>query len=252
MPKATPVTVNHTGRAVTRGQTTTVGQDDGRPPPVTRRGALVGALAAGLASTVTLPRPSVATESGGDAGDDLFAALEQKITEGMARYNIPGVAVGVLWRGRSYLRGYGVTDLSNPQPVNADTLFRTASIGKLFTGTAAMRLVDQGSLVLDQRVDSYVDDFVAPAGAQSVVAPAGAQSVVAPAGAQTVTVRQLLNHSAGWLGDDLHDTGSDDGALARYVHDMRTCRSSPPSGRFSPTTTQLSTVPGGSSRPGPV
>ena len=212
MPKATPVTVNHTGRAVTREKTTTLGQDDGQRPPVTRRGALVGALAAGLASTVTLPRPSIATESGGDAADDLFAALEQKITEGMARYNIPGVAVGVIWRGRSYLRGYGVTDLSNPQPVNADTLFRTASIGKLFTGTAAMRLVDQGSLVLDQRVDSYVDDFVAPAGAQSVVAPAGAQ---------TVTVRQLLNHSAGWLGDDLHDTGSDDGALARYVHDMR-------------------------------
>ena len=66
-----------------------------------------------------------------------------------------------------------------------------------------MRLVDQERLVLDERVDSYVGDFVAPAGAQSV------------------TVRQLLNHTAGWLGEDFHDTGSDDGALARYVHDIR-------------------------------
>ena len=213
MPEATPVTVNHTGRAVTREETTTVGRDDGRPPPVTRRGAVVGALAAGLASTVTLPRPSIATESGGDGGDDLFAGLDQKIMEGMARYAIPGVAVGVIWRGRSYLRGYGVTDLSNPQPVDADTLFRTASIGKLFTGTAAMRLVDQKSLVLDQRVDSYVDDFVAPTGAQSV------------------TVRQLLNHSAGWLGDDFHDTGSDDGALARFVHDIRDLPQLTPAGQ---------------------
>lgn len=169
---------------------------------VTRRGVLVGAVATGLASTA-LPRPSIATE-GGDDGDALFAALDQKIMEGMERYSIPGAAVGVIWRGQSYMRGYGVTDISNPQqPVNTDTLFKIASIGKTLTGTAAERLVDQGRLVLDNRVDSYVGDFVAPAGAQSV------------------TVRQLLNHTAGWLGDDTHDTGSDDGALARYVDDIR-------------------------------
>ena len=111
--------------------------------------------------------------------------------------------VGVIWRGCSYRRGYGVTDVSNPQPVNADTLFRPASISKTFTGTAAMRLVDQGRLVLHRRVDSCADGFVAPAGAQSV------------------TLRQLLNHTAGWLGGNSHDIGSDDGALARYVDDIQ-------------------------------
>ena len=176
-----------------------IGQDGRRL--VTRRGVLVGAVAAGLTSTVTLPRPSLAMQWPDD--DPLFAALERKIMEGMERYSIPGAAVGVIWRGGSYMRGYGVTDVSNPQPVNTDTLFKIASVGKPFTGTGAMRLVDQQRLVLDQRVDSYVPDFVAPEGAQSV------------------TVRQLLNHTAGWLGDDLHDTGSDDGALARYVHDIR-------------------------------
>jgi CubicO group peptidase (beta-lactamase class C family) len=176
-----------------------IGQD--RRRLVTRRGVLVGAVAAGLTSTATLPRPSFAAEWPDD--DPLFAALDQKIMEGMERYSIPGVAVGIIWRGRSYMRGYGVTDVSNPQPVNTDTLFKIASIGKPLTGTAAMRLVDERRLVLDQRVDSYVADFVAPEGAQSV------------------TVRQLLNHTAGWLGDDVHDTGSDDGALARYVHDIR-------------------------------
>jgi CubicO group peptidase (beta-lactamase class C family) len=167
---------------------------------VTRRGVLVGAVAAGMASTA-LPRPSLATEW--PDNDPLLAALDQKIMEGMERYSIPGAAVGIIWRGQSYMRGYGVTDVSNPQPVNTDTLFKIASIGKTLTGTAAMRLVDQRRLVLDQRVDSYVQDFVAPEGAQSV------------------TVRQLLNHTPGWLGDDVHDTGSDDGALARYVNDIR-------------------------------
>jgi CubicO group peptidase (beta-lactamase class C family) len=174
-------------------------EQDG-PRLVTRRGVLVGAVAAGVTSTA-LPRPSVATEWADD--DPLFAALDQKIMEGMERYSIPGAAVGVIWRGQSYMRGYGVTDVSNPQPVNTDTLFKIASIGKTLTGTAAMRLVDQRRLVLDQRVDSYVPDFVAPDRAQSV------------------TVRELLNHTPGWLGDDHHDAGSDDGALARYVNDMR-------------------------------
>jgi CubicO group peptidase (beta-lactamase class C family) len=136
--------------------------------------------------------------------DAVFTALDQKIMEGMERYSVPGVAVGVIWRGREYMRGYGVTDVSNPQPVNTDTLFHTASIWKTFTGTAAMRLVDEGRLVLHQRVDSYVKDFVAPT-----------------AEAQSVTVRQLLNHTAGWPGDDFHDTGSAADALARYVHDIR-------------------------------
>ena len=175
-------------------------RQDGRRT-VTRRGALLGAVAAGLTAAPALSRPSAAME--GADGNALFAALDQKITEGMERYAVPGAAAGVIWNGRSYLRGYGVTDVSNPQPVDADTLFRIASVTKTFNGTAAMRLVDQGRLALDGRVDSYVGDFVAPAGAQGV------------------TVRQLLDHTAGWLGDDFHDTGSDDGALARYVRDIR-------------------------------
>ncbi|MBV9682726.1 MAG: beta-lactamase family protein, partial [Solirubrobacterales bacterium] len=175
-------------------------RQDGRRT-VTRRGALLGAVAAGLTAAPALSRPSAAME--GADGNALFAALDQKITEGMERYAVPGAAAGVIWNGRSYLRGYGVTDVSNPQPVNADTLFRIASVTKTFNGTAAMRLVDQGRLALDGRVDSYVGDFVAPAGAQGV------------------TVRQLLDHTAGWLGDDFHDTGSADGALARYVRDIR-------------------------------
>ena len=38
-----------------------------------------------------------------------------------------------------------------------------------------------------------------------------------PSVAARVTVRQLLNHTAGWLGDDFEDTGTGDDALARYV-----------------------------------
>ena len=39
--------------------------------------------------------------------------------------------------------------------------------------------------------------------------------------ANNVTVRQLMNHSAGWLGDDYGDFGRGDDALARYVAAMK-------------------------------
>jgi CubicO group peptidase (beta-lactamase class C family) len=82
-------------------------------------------------------------------------------------------------------------------------VFRIASSTKTFTGTTAMRLVDSGALSLDAPMTQYVPGFRPPAGYGSVL------------------VRQLLNHSPGWLGYDYHDTGTDRHALARYVHDIR-------------------------------
>ena len=41
------------------------------------------------------------------------------------------------------------------------------------------------------------------------------------AAAKSVTVRQLMNHSAGWMGDDYGDFGRGDDALARYVAAMK-------------------------------
>lgn len=172
---------------------------------LSRRAALAGLGGAVL----TLPAPAaVATDARA-----LFAALDRKILDGMRAFAIPGAAVGVLYRGQVHLRGYGVTEVGRPRPVGPDTVFRVASNSKTFTGTAAMRLVDAGRLELDRRVDHYLPDFVAPAGAQRV------------------TVRQLLDHSAGWLGYDYHDTGADDGALARYVRDVRRLPQLTPLGR---------------------
>jgi pimeloyl-ACP methyl ester carboxylesterase len=60
-------------------------------------------------------------------GDALFRELDAKIEAAMARYQIPGVAVGVFYQGQEYVRGYGVTNVDYPQPVDGDTLFRIGS-----------------------------------------------------------------------------------------------------------------------------
>ena len=118
-----------------------------------------------------------------------------------ARYAIPGVSLAMLYRGRRYVRGYGVTNVDYPVRIDGNTVFRAASNTKTFTGTAVMRLVDEGRLDLDATVRSYLPDFRT------------SQSAVA----DRVTLRQVLNHSAGWLGDYLVDTGQGDDALAEYV-----------------------------------
>src|SRR5262249_33481141 len=138
------------------------------------------------------------------ANDPLFRALDEKIEAAIARYHIPGVAVGVLHNGREYARGYGVTNVDYPQPVDGDTLFRICSITKTLTGTTAMCLVEQGRLDLDAPVRTYLP----------------ALRLADESVAARVTVRQLLNHSAGWQGDDHTDLGQGDDALAKYMASM--------------------------------
>lgn len=176
--------------------------------------AAAGTLAAvALAEPMPRPAPAAAvprlvtrSREAGQAGTGrvahAFAALDDKILAGMDKYQIPGAAVAVLYRGHQHVRGFGITNVRHPVPVDGDTLFQIGSTTKTFTGTAAMRLVDSGLLKLDAQVQRYLPSFRAPAGAQAV------------------TVRQLLNHSAGWLGDDYYNTGRGADALPQYAAAM--------------------------------
>lgn len=162
-----------------------------------------------------------ATPTTSSAATDLHAAFEEfdaKIKAGMQAYAIPGAAVAVWAGGHEYVKGYGVTNIDHPLPVDGDTVFRIGSTTKTFTGTAIMRLVDQGKVDLDAPVRRYLPDF----------------AVADPAASAAVTVRQLLNHTPGWLGDDIQDFGPGDDAVARYVSAMpRLPQLSPPGTVFA-------------------
>jgi len=127
---------------------------------------------------------------------------------------VPGVAVGVLADGRERHDAFGVTSIENPLEVTPDTRFQIGSISKTFTGTAVMYLVAEGLLELDRPVRAYLPELE--------LADAEA--------ARTVTLRHLLAHTAGWLGDYFDDTGWGDDAVARYVERMRTLPQQTPVG----------------------
>ncbi|RAG86443.1 penicillin-binding protein [Streptacidiphilus pinicola] len=186
--------------------------------PLSRRNLL--AIAAGGAALSLTPAPARAatrrsTGTGDTAFQSLLRALDARIEAAMRAHAIPGAAVGLLLGDREYVRGYGVTNVEHPTPVDADTLFRVGSTTKTFTGTALMRLVERSRVDLDVPVRRYLPEF----------------TVADRAASRQVTVRQLLNHSSGWLGDDYQDFGRGDNAVARFVDSMTRLPQLTPVGR---------------------
>jgi CubicO group peptidase (beta-lactamase class C family) len=122
----------------------------------------------------------------------------------MQRWQVPGVALGVLHDGQEHTAGFGVTNVEHPLPVTPTTLFQIGSISKTFTGTAIMRLVAQQRLNLDIPICTYLPEL----------------RLRDPQVETNVTLRHVLTHTAGFVGDLFTETGSGDDALARYVARM--------------------------------
>lgn len=133
-----------------------------------------------------------------------FQDLCSRVVTLMEHLKVPGVSIGIWHAGEEHIAGFGVTNIDNPQPVTPETLFQIGSISKTFTGTAVMRLVEQGKVTLDTPVKTYVPALKL----QDSHAEAN------------VTLRHLLSHTAGWLGDYFNDFGFGDDALATYVQHL--------------------------------
>lgn len=119
----------------------------------------------------------------------------------MERFAIPGVSVGICRGSEHEVAGFGVTSVENPLPVDGDTLFQIGSITKTYTATAALRLVEQGHLELDEPVRTYLPDL----------------RLADEQAATNVTMRHLLSHTGGWTGDYFDLLGPGDDALALMV-----------------------------------
>lgn len=135
-----------------------------------------------------------------------MVSLQEKLTELATELEVPGVVAGVVRGGEVETACFGVTNLEHPLPVDEGTLFQFGSTGKTLTATALMVLAERGLVDLDAPVRSYLPELVLKD-----------EDVAAK-----VTVLQLLNHTAGWMGDVFEDTGDGDDALAKYVAHMAT------------------------------
>ena len=106
---------------------------------------------------------------------------EAFVTSEMKRQHIPGLSLAIVRDGRVVLvKGYGFANVEHQVPVKPETVFQSGSIGKQFTATAVMILVEEGRLTLDDKISKYFPDT--------------------PESWKDITVRHLLTHTSG-MGD---------------------------------------------------
>jgi serine beta-lactamase-like protein LACTB len=82
------------------------------------------------------------------------------VTAFMAKHKIPGLSIAIVSQGElAWSNGYGMADVENSVPAKATTAYRTASIGKTMTATAAMQLAESGKLDLNADIRDYCPAF---------------------------------------------------------------------------------------------
>ena len=145
----------------------------------------------------THPMPSTLAADASPA----FKAVADALVAAMQVHGVPGAAVGVLWGDQEEHATFGLESLSSLRPVSERTLFQVGSLTKTYTASVIWHLIDQGALSLDAPVRTWLPDL----------------TLQNPNVAEQLTIGNLLDHSAGFYGDDTYDTGDNEDALARYV-----------------------------------
>ena len=109
----------------------------------------------------------------------LNSAVTDYVKAEMQRQHIPGLSLLVVRNGKVIrAEGFGLANVELQVPVKPESVFQSGSVGKQFTATAVMMLVEEGKIGLDDPLTKYFAD--------------------APTSWKEVTVRELLSHTAGF------------------------------------------------------
>ncbi len=158
---------------------------------ISRRAMFAGLAGAGAA--LVWPGQAAAYAAMADAAER-FPATRAFITGFVTRGELAGTlaAIGVGEAPATFV-GAGSLALGGTAPVDGDSLWRIYSMTKPVTGIAAMLLIEDGRMSLDQPLADFLPKF---ANMAVQVTPDGSLSDVRPA-KSPITIRQLLTHTAG-------------------------------------------------------
>ena len=135
-------------------------------------------------------------------------SIKTAIEEYINWYSIPGMAVGLIKDNEVvFAKGYGVKCIDESKKVDSKTIFSTASVTKLFVGTAIMQLVESNKLSLDDKIVDHLPFFKLNDSLYN-----------------QITIYHLLTHTSGLpddTGEEFYNSWKnpefDDGALKRYI-----------------------------------
>lgn len=106
------------------------------------------------------------------------ATLDKTIETIMKNRTVPGVAIAILEQGKPiFTKGYGYANLEHGVPVTPETVFQSASVGKMFTSAAILLLEQDGKLSLNDKITNYIPS--------------------APDSWKDITIKHLLLHRSG-------------------------------------------------------
>jgi CubicO group peptidase (beta-lactamase class C family) len=112
------------------------------------------------------------------AGPAWADAVDDYVRAELARQKIPGLSLAVCRDGRLVkAAGYGMANVELQVPAKPETVYQSGSVGKQFTATAVMLLVEDGKLSLDEPIARFFEG--------------------APEWWGGITVRHLLSHTSG-------------------------------------------------------
>ena len=149
------------------------------------------------------------------------AQIDELLRQKCDTREIPGVVAMAATGGEVIYQGaFGKRSLGKDEAMTADSVFWIASMTKAITAAAAMQLVEQGKLSLDEPIGTVLPDLASPQVLEGF--DAGGEPKLRPA-TKPITLRHLLTHTAGFV------YGMWNGDNARYIQKtglppLATCR----------------------------
>jgi len=163
---------------------------------------LLLALAAGSARA---EQPGVASRQFSAEG---LAKVSDYVRNEVATGKIPGAILLIQQHGKPvYFENFGVRDIATELAMSVDTIFRLYSMSKPITSVAAMMLVEDGKLKLDDPVSKYIPAFADMKVGVASKDESGKPALKLEPPARPITTEDLLRHTSGltygFYGDDL-------------------------------------------------
>ena len=122
-----------------------------------------------------------------------FEAEADRLMAHMTERNIaPGAVIRITQKGKTvFNKAYGYADLESEKPMETDSLFRIYSMTKAVTTMAALQLVENGKIALDDPISAYLPEFA------DVQVRANEEATETRAPERAPTVRDLITHTSG-------------------------------------------------------
>lgn len=144
-------------------------------------------------------------------------ALDTALERHVERGDLPGLVALVARGGDVHVAAIGHKAFGDAEPIGRDAIFRIASITKPIAGVAAMLLIEDGAMALDDPVQRWLPELAAPRVLRTL--ESGLDDTV-PA-ERPITVEDVLSFHLGFgrLGD--HDAGPGGGRIDRNTRRVR-------------------------------